>query len=119
MIETPKIVKLLEHLAGSMSFKDLGVVQLTAFSNDRTLQMVARAATIEEAAAIILDKIETGRATISSRLRIVLSGLRGQYQVELEKARGNEEDPNVLKVGARLARVETQLGVVDPTFKKE
>ena len=119
MIEAKKIIKLLEHLSGSLSFKDIGTVQMTAFSNDRTLQMVAVSDSIENAAGVILSKIESGRATISSRLRIVLSGLRSQYRIELEKARGNEEDPKVLAVAARIDRIATQLGVVDPSFKRD
>ena len=117
MIEPKKILELLDHLSGSICFKDLDKVRVMAFSNDRTLQMVCYGPDVEAAVGVMFDKIKTGRAVIASRLRIVLSGQRAQYKIELEKARGNEEDPKVIVVAALIERTTRQLKVVDPTFK--
>lgn len=114
MIEASKALDVLKILAGAISFRQIGVVQLMAFCNDRTIQMVAMGPTIDAALEVMLGKIETGKNTISARLRTLLGAYKKQRRVELEKVRGNEDDPKIILIDLNIDLLETQLNIVDP-----
>jgi len=111
-MNTEERIRVIEILCGGVSYREVGIVQLMAFCNDRTLQIVAKADSLEVALDIVFDKIKTNFKTIESRLFQVKTSKKRQIEKAAQKADSPAKDSEIAKLEAEIERIDRQLYIV-------